>query len=135
MKQEMQLFDSTEYPSPNILKPCEALKTIPLTSAEAKKAFSAAGLFVTKLRTRLSDKRLCHTPPNLFHSSLEIKSFRSDLVPNIIVSSRKQSYASILHNIGPSFLNTFVARPHVKRKIWRTDYRCGQNCPHEEGKQ
>ncbi|GFT80844.1 uncharacterized protein TNCV_2714741 [Trichonephila clavipes] len=55
MKQEMQLFDSTEYPSPNI-KFCDALKTILPTSVEAERAFSAAGLFVTKLRTRLSDK-------------------------------------------------------------------------------
>ncbi|GFW66483.1 uncharacterized protein TNCV_3310021 [Trichonephila clavipes] len=58
MKQEMQLFDSTENPSPNIIKLCDALKTIPPTSVEAERAFSAAGLFVTKLRTRLSDKRL-----------------------------------------------------------------------------
>ncbi|GFW50613.1 transposable element Tc3 transposase [Trichonephila clavipes] len=56
MKQEMQLFGSTENPSPNIIKLCEALKTFPLTSVEAKRAFSAAGLFVTKLRTMLSDK-------------------------------------------------------------------------------
>ncbi|GFX26762.1 uncharacterized protein TNCV_1839351 [Trichonephila clavipes] len=53
MKQEMQLFDSTENPLPNIIKLCEALKTIPPTSVEAKRAFSAAGLFVKKLRARL----------------------------------------------------------------------------------
>ncbi|GFU89361.1 uncharacterized protein TNCV_1783431 [Trichonephila clavipes] len=35
MKQEMQLFDSTENPSPNIIKLCDALKTIPPTSVEA----------------------------------------------------------------------------------------------------
>ncbi|GFT67811.1 hypothetical protein TNCV_4517931 [Trichonephila clavipes] len=52
MKQEMQLFDSTENPSPNIIKLCDALKTIPPASVEAERAFSAAGLFVTKLRTR-----------------------------------------------------------------------------------
>ncbi|GFV66708.1 uncharacterized protein TNCV_3319381 [Trichonephila clavipes] len=57
MKQEMQ-FDSTENPSPNIIKLCDDLKTIHPTSAEAERAFSAAGLFVTKLRTRLSDKVL-----------------------------------------------------------------------------
>ncbi|GFW79528.1 hypothetical protein TNCV_128331 [Trichonephila clavipes] len=44
----MQLFDSTENPSPNIKKLCEALKTTPPTSVEAERAFSAAGLFVTK---------------------------------------------------------------------------------------
>ncbi|GFX84985.1 uncharacterized protein TNCV_4998141 [Trichonephila clavipes] len=58
MKQEMQLFDSTENPSPNIIKLWDALKTIPPTSVEAERAFSAAGLFVTKLRTRLSDKNI-----------------------------------------------------------------------------
>ncbi|GFV54204.1 uncharacterized protein TNCV_1496811 [Trichonephila clavipes] len=57
MKQEMQLFDSTENPSPNIIKLCDALKTNPPTSVETERAFSAAGLFVTKLRTRLSDKK------------------------------------------------------------------------------
>ncbi|GFY08829.1 uncharacterized protein TNCV_4660221 [Trichonephila clavipes] len=56
MKQEMQLLDSTENPSPNFIKLCEALKTIPSTSVEAERAFSAAGLFVIKLITRLSDK-------------------------------------------------------------------------------
>ncbi|GFT75112.1 uncharacterized protein TNCV_2244831 [Trichonephila clavipes] len=43
IKQAMQLFDSTENPSPNTIKLCEALKTIPLTSVEAERAFSAAG--------------------------------------------------------------------------------------------
>ncbi|GFU76837.1 histone-lysine N-methyltransferase SETMAR [Trichonephila clavipes] len=54
----MQLFNSTENPSPNIIKLCDALKTMPPTSVEAERAFSAAGLFVTKLRTRLSDKNI-----------------------------------------------------------------------------
>ncbi|GFT15875.1 uncharacterized protein TNCV_3314621 [Trichonephila clavipes] len=58
MKQEMQLFDSTENPSPNIIKLWDALKTIPPTSVEAERAFSAAGLFVTKLRTKLSEKSI-----------------------------------------------------------------------------
>ncbi|GFW42708.1 uncharacterized protein TNCV_472981 [Trichonephila clavipes] len=58
MKQEMQLFDSTVSQSPNIIKPCDALKTILPTSVEAKKAFSAVGFFVTKLRSRLSDKSI-----------------------------------------------------------------------------
>ncbi|GFW12392.1 uncharacterized protein TNCV_816451 [Trichonephila clavipes] len=52
-----QMFDTTENPSPNI-KLCEALKTSPRTSVEAERAFSAAGVFVTKLRTRLSDKSI-----------------------------------------------------------------------------
>ncbi|GFW89055.1 transposase [Trichonephila clavipes] len=51
MKQEMQLLDSTENPLPNIIKLCEALKKVSPTSVEAERAFSAARLFVTKLRT------------------------------------------------------------------------------------
>ncbi|GFT53264.1 uncharacterized protein TNCV_4233581 [Trichonephila clavipes] len=58
MKQEMQLFDSTENPSPNIIKLYDALKTILPTSVETERAFSAAGLFVTKLRTRMTDKSI-----------------------------------------------------------------------------
>ncbi|GFU44407.1 uncharacterized protein TNCV_1505441 [Trichonephila clavipes] len=54
-KQVIQLIDSIRNPSPNIIKLCEALKIIPPTSTEYERAFSAAGLFVTKLRTRLSD--------------------------------------------------------------------------------
>ena len=34
------------------------LMTVPPTSVEAERAFSAAGLFVTKLRSRLDDDRL-----------------------------------------------------------------------------
>ncbi|PRD30906.1 UNVERIFIED_CONTAM: hypothetical protein NCL1_24992 [Trichonephila clavipes] len=55
MKQEMQLFNLTENTSPNIIKSREALKTVTPTSVEAY-VFSAAGLFVTKLRTRLNEK-------------------------------------------------------------------------------
>ncbi|GFW30565.1 hypothetical protein TNCV_455031 [Trichonephila clavipes] len=50
VKQGIQLFDSTENPSPKIITLCEALKTIPQTSVEAEKALSAAGVFVPKLR-------------------------------------------------------------------------------------
>ncbi|GFT15035.1 uncharacterized protein TNCV_4316171 [Trichonephila clavipes] len=58
MKQEMQLFDSTENPSPEVIKLCEALKTFPPTSVEVERALSAVGSFVTKLRTRLIDKSI-----------------------------------------------------------------------------
>ncbi|GFU53064.1 uncharacterized protein TNCV_3098481 [Trichonephila clavipes] len=57
-KQAMQLFDSTENTSPNIIKLCEVLKSILSTSVKTERALSAAGLFVTKLRTRLSDKSI-----------------------------------------------------------------------------
>ena len=35
-----------------------AIKTLPPTSVEAERAFSAAGMFVTKLRSRLSEKTI-----------------------------------------------------------------------------
>ncbi|GFT61462.1 putative RNA-directed DNA polymerase from transposon X-element [Trichonephila clavipes] len=45
MKQELQLFDSSENYSPSIIKLCEALKTIPQISVEGEREFSAAALF------------------------------------------------------------------------------------------
>ena len=36
-----------------------ALLCIPATSVEAERAFSASGLFLTKLRSRLNDETLC----------------------------------------------------------------------------
>jgi hypothetical protein len=36
----------------------KALKTIPPTSIEAERAFSTAGIFITKLRNRLSAKTI-----------------------------------------------------------------------------
>ncbi|GBM76374.1 hypothetical protein AVEN_165976-1 [Araneus ventricosus] len=56
VQQEFQLLDATENRSSNIIKLCEALKTIPPTSTDDERAFSVAGLFITKLRTRLRDK-------------------------------------------------------------------------------
>ncbi|GFU57855.1 hypothetical protein TNCV_260331 [Trichonephila clavipes] len=41
-----------------------------------------------------------------------------------------QSYAARLHNRKPSFLNTYVARPPVKRKICMADNRCGWSIVH-----
>ncbi|GFS57563.1 hypothetical protein TNCV_1402171 [Trichonephila clavipes] len=41
-----------------------------------------------------------------------------------------QSYASLHHNSGPSFLNTSVAMPRVKRKIWMADNKCCRSIIH-----
>ncbi|GBN33479.1 hypothetical protein AVEN_61275-1 [Araneus ventricosus] len=49
VKQKLQLFDSTENISSNIIKLGEDLKTIPPTSSEDERAFSASELFITKL--------------------------------------------------------------------------------------
>ena len=39
-----------------MLKIMRAIETIPPTSVEAERAFSAAGLFITKLGTRLNNR-------------------------------------------------------------------------------
>ena len=54
LAKEFDLFDATGQRTTNIDLLLEALKSIPPTSVESKRSFSAAGLFVTKLRTRLS---------------------------------------------------------------------------------
>ncbi|GBM54338.1 hypothetical protein AVEN_259201-1 [Araneus ventricosus] len=58
VKKVLQLFGSKENRLSNIIKLAEALKTIPPTSTEAERTFSAAGLFITKLRTRLNDESI-----------------------------------------------------------------------------
>ena len=58
LKQELQLFDSTRNRSLNIIKIAQVLTSTHFSSVESEGAFSAAGLFITKLRTRLSDKSI-----------------------------------------------------------------------------
>ena len=62
LARELDVFEATGQRTTNITLLFNALKTIPPTSVESERAFSAAGLFVNKLRTRLSDTsldRLC----------------------------------------------------------------------------
>jgi hypothetical protein len=54
IKKEMSLFEATHQRPENLEKLFNALKTIPPTSIEAERAFSAVGIFITKLRNRLS---------------------------------------------------------------------------------
>ena len=58
IKQEMNLFEATRKRPTKLEILFKALLSIPPTLVEAERAFSAAGLFVTKLRSRLSDKSL-----------------------------------------------------------------------------
>ena len=58
IKQEMNLFEATRKRPTKLELLFNALLSIPPTSAEAECALSAAGLLVTKLRSRLSDKSL-----------------------------------------------------------------------------
>ena len=47
--EELEVFESTKERTNNISKLYEALKSVPPTSVQAEAAFSAAGLFITKL--------------------------------------------------------------------------------------
>ena len=60
LKKEFALFEATGQKGKKIECLLNALKTIPPTSIESERAFSAAGIFITKLRTRLSDKCIDH---------------------------------------------------------------------------
>ena len=56
IKQKMKLLETTGKRPSKLEQLFEALLTIPPTSVEAEGAFFAAGLFVEKLLSRLSDK-------------------------------------------------------------------------------
>lgn len=60
LARELDLFEATGQRPTNATLLYEALKSIPPTSVESERVFSAAGLFVTKLRTRLNDSSLDH---------------------------------------------------------------------------
>ena len=57
---ELDVFEATGQQTANITLLYESLKTVPPTSVESERAFLAAGLFVTKLRTGLNDSSRDH---------------------------------------------------------------------------
>ena len=60
IKKETSIFEKINKRSESHLfeQMCNALLTIPPSSVEAERCFSAAGLFVTKLRTSLNDETI-----------------------------------------------------------------------------
>ncbi len=55
IQKEFSLYEATGKLTPNLTLLREALLTLKPTSVESERSFSTAGLFITKLRTRLSD--------------------------------------------------------------------------------
>lgn len=58
LKHEFSAFEVSKKRSATLEKLFVALCTIPATSVESERAFSAVGLFVTKLRSSLGDKSI-----------------------------------------------------------------------------
>ena len=58
ISKELEVFEVTSERTKNIDLLYDAIQSVPPTSVESERAFSAAGIFVTKLRTRLSDKSI-----------------------------------------------------------------------------
>ena len=58
LNKDFKLFELTGTKSKNILLLEQALYSMPCTSVEAERAFSSAVLFITKLRSSLSDSSL-----------------------------------------------------------------------------
>ena len=58
IRREMTIFETTGQRPPCLDKIFKAVSTPPPTSVEAERAFSAAGLFVTKMRSSLSDNSI-----------------------------------------------------------------------------
>ena len=58
INEELTNFENTSEWSAILEKVFCAIKTLPSTSVEAERAFSAARMFVTKLRSRLNEKTI-----------------------------------------------------------------------------
>ena len=58
VKHEMAIFESTGERPACLQKIFRAIKTLPPKSVEAERAFSSAGLFITKIQSQLSDRSI-----------------------------------------------------------------------------
>ena len=55
---ELKCFEGTKTKTPKILKLYKSVMTIQPSSVQAERIFSTAGLFSTKLRSRISNRTL-----------------------------------------------------------------------------
>ena len=58
IKREMDVFEATGERPARLNKIYRAMTTLPASSVEAERTFSAAGLFLPKIRSSLSDRSL-----------------------------------------------------------------------------
>ena len=58
LQKELKMFEVTGEKTNKIRVLIDALKTVPSASIESERALSAAGLFITKLKTRLRDRSI-----------------------------------------------------------------------------
>ncbi|KRZ88157.1 hypothetical protein T08_13634 [Trichinella sp. T8] len=58
IKNEIAVFEAVGQRPKTLQKLYDALITVPPTSCETERSFSAAGLFVTKLRSSLKDETI-----------------------------------------------------------------------------
>ncbi len=58
LKKEFELYAASSVKPPNLEALSQALNSVQPTSVEAERAFSACGLFLTKMRSRLSDSTI-----------------------------------------------------------------------------
>ena len=58
VKREFAIFENSGQRPSMIDKVFHAIQSVPPTSVEAERAFSAAGLFITKIRSRLGDNAI-----------------------------------------------------------------------------
>ena len=96
VKNEMTKFESNGYRGPHLTLEYEAILTIPPTSVESERAFSTAGYFCTKIRSRLNDETL--NTLCFLRSYFQKLKWMNYLVPNhvsgriLIVSPNKLSH-------------------------------------------
>ena len=55
IRKEIRVFEATKKRTENLDRLYQAICIVPSTNVESERAFSAAGLFITKLRSRLSN--------------------------------------------------------------------------------
>ena len=58
ISKEFNMFEATGMRSKSLEFLYKAIANIPPTTVESERAFSAAGLFITKLRCRMSDESI-----------------------------------------------------------------------------